>query len=94
VASQVNPLLFRDFLSRNNRAMENKPKTRLPPTTVRLPADLHKEVKETAAKAGHSMNDEIILRLQAYAESLALSDIAQQNTELQRMVQRLIDRLC
>lgn len=40
------------------------------------------------------MNDEIIFRLQAHSESLTLSDIARQNAELQRMVQRLVDRLC
>lgn len=73
--------------------MEKIGKTKKPTTTVRLPPALHTEIKEAAAVAGHSMNDEIILRLQAHSQSLALSDIAQQNTELQRMVQRLIDRL-
>jgi hypothetical protein len=94
VASLLKPLPFAGFLTRNNRAMEKKDKNKKPPTTtVRLPPDLHTEVKEAAAKAGRSMNDEIIIRLQAHSQALALGDIAQQNIELQRMVQRLIDRL-
>jgi len=92
VASKVKPLLSADFLSRNNRAMEKQGKTRAGTTTVRLPPDLHAEIKEAAARAGHSMNDEIILRLRAYAPSIALSDIAKQNAELKRMLQLLIDR--
>lgn len=95
VASLLKPLSFAGFLTRNNRAMEKKDKTQKPPTTtVRLPVELHAEVKGAAAKAGHSMNDEIILRLQAHSQALVLGDISQQNVELQRMVQRLIDRLC
>jgi hypothetical protein len=95
VASLLKPLPFAGFLTRNNRAMEKKEKTKKPPTTtVRLPPDLHAEVKQAAAQAAHSMNDEIILRLQAHSQALALGDIAQQNVELQRMLQRLIDRLC
>jgi predicted HicB family RNase H-like nuclease len=94
VALKVKPLSFDDFLTRNNRAMEKQGKTKPGTTTVRLPPALHAAIKEAAAKAGHSMNDEIILRLDSYARAMELGDIAQQNMELQRMVQRLIDRLC
>lgn len=62
--------------------------------TLRLPPDLDNEITEAAAAAGRSANEEIIHRLQAYAESVALSDIAKQNVELKRMVQQLIDRQC
>lgn len=90
----MKPLSFENFLSRNNRAMEKQGKTKPGTTTVRLPPALHAAIKEAAAKAGHSMNDEIILRLEAHTHALELGDISQQNLELQRMVQRLIDRLC
>jgi hypothetical protein len=78
---------------RNNRAMEKKPKTRYPATTVRLPGPLHEEVKEAAAINDHSMNDEIILRLRLHPVSARLDKIEQETSELKRMVQRLIDRL-
>lgn len=77
---------------RNNCAMEKKPKPKNPPTTVRLPAPLHEEVKSAAQKEGHSMNDEIILRLRLYPIEKRLDRIEQDNVELRRMVQRLIDR--
>jgi HAMP domain-containing protein len=38
------------------------------------------------------MNDEIIQRLQLYPIATRLDEIEQQNAELKRMVQRLIDR--
>jgi flagellar biosynthesis/type III secretory pathway ATPase len=93
VASKVMALLFEDFLTRNNRAMEKKRKIGVPPTTVRLPPALHAEVKELAARAGHSMNKEIIQLLETRIQSLKLSDISQQNSELKQMVQRVLDRL-
>lgn len=40
------------------------------------------------------MNDEIILRLEAHTQSLAMNDITQQNAETHRMLQILIDRQC
>lgn len=77
----------------NNRAMEKKPKTtKKPTTTVRLPPPLHNEVKEAAELAEHSMNDEIILRLRLYPLDKRLDRIEQENAELKRMVQQLIDR--
>lgn len=94
MALKMKPLSFADFLTRNNRAMEKEGKTKKGTTTVRLPPALHEEIKEAAAKAGHSMNNEIILRLESHARALALRDIARQNVKLQRMVQRLIDTLC
>jgi HAMP domain-containing protein len=81
------------FLTRNNRAMEKKTyKPKNPATTVRLPADLHSEIKESAAKEDRSMNDEIILRLRLYPIAAQLDEIEQQNAELKRMVQQLINR--
>lgn len=77
---------------RNNRAMEKKPKTRYPATTVRLPGPLHEELKEAAAVNAHSMNDEIIMRLRLYPIDKRLDQLEQDNADLRRMVQQLIDR--
>lgn len=79
---------------RNNCAMEKKPKPKNPSTTVRLPPPLHREVKQAAELADHSMNDEIILRLRLQPMSSKLDDIERETAELKRMLQQLIDRLC
>lgn len=76
---------------RNNRAME-KPKSKYLKTTIRLPGPVQEEIREAAAIADHSMNDEIILRLRLYPIATRLDEIEQQNAELKRMVQQLIDR--
>lgn len=89
----MKPLAFDVFLSRNNRAMEKLPKIKPPTTTVRLPPPLHAEIKEAAAKAGHSMNDEIIMRLESHTQAIAFSELSEQNAALQRMIQQLIDGL-
>lgn len=68
------------------------PKPKNPPTTVRLPGPLHQEVKDAAAKSLHSMNDEIILRCRLYPIEARLAELEQQNIELKRMLQQLIDR--
>ena len=73
--------------------MEKKRKTP-PGTTVRLPEPLYEEVKEAAARSGHYMNDEIILRLRLYPIAKRLDEIERQNCELKRMVQQLIYRSC
>lgn len=72
--------------------MENKPKPKYLVTTVRLPAPLHEEVKTAAALSDHSMNDEIILRLRQQPIESRLEKLEQQNAELRRMLQQLIDR--
>lgn len=63
-------------------------------TTVRLPPELHAEIKDAAARAGHSMNVEIIARLLAAPSDITLRDIARQNARMHEMIQRLIDTLC
>lgn len=72
--------------------MEKKPKPKNPATTVRLPGPLHDDVKASAAKNAHSMNDEIILRLRMQPVEARLSALEQQNAEMRRMLQQLIDR--
>lgn len=78
---------------RNNRAMEKKkPTPKKPTTTVRLPPPLHEDVKEGALRNAHSMNDEIILRLRLQPIESRLAELEQQNAEMKRMLQHLIDR--
>lgn len=72
-----------------------KPEKKIPSTTtIRLPPALHAELKDSAARNGHSMNLEIINRLTAALPGLTLSDISRQNVKTQKMIQRLIDTLC
>lgn len=77
---------------RNNRAMEKKPKPRNTATTVRLPGPLLDEVRHAALMNDHSMNDEIIQRLRLQPIDERLDRIEQEQAELKRMVQQLIDR--
>lgn len=62
-------------------------------TTIRLPAALHSEIKESAQIAGHAMNVEIISRLTAHPKGTTLADIARQNIKTQEMIQQIIDAL-
>lgn len=62
-------------------------------TTIRLPAELHSEIKETAKAAGHAMNIEIIARLTSYPKGTTLNDIAKQNSKTHEMVQQIIDAI-
>jgi hypothetical protein len=57
-----------------------------------LPKLLHEEVKAEAARNGHSMNDEIILRLRLQPIAARLNELEQQNADIRRMLQVLIDR--
>jgi hypothetical protein len=59
-----------------------------------LPPELHDEIKQAAAEAGHSMNIEITNRLIDQANNTTLRDITRQNMRTQEMIQRLIDTLC
>lgn len=71
--------------------MEKSNKTQRTQKTLRLPADLQSEIEDAAALAGRSANEEIIHRLRAYAQAVRLEDIAKENGEIKRMLQRLID---
>lgn len=71
--------------------MEKSNKTQRTQRTLRLPADLQSEIEDAAALAGRSANEEIIHRLRAYAQAVRLEDIAKENGEIKRMLQRLID---
>jgi hypothetical protein len=62
-------------------------------TTIRLPRELHHEIKEAARVAGHPMNDEMIARLWASPRGTSLADLARQNEKTQQMVQMIIDAI-
>lgn len=62
-------------------------------TTIRLPTELHAELKEAARLAGHPMIEEIIARLWSTPKGTSLADIARQNIKTQEMVQQIIDAI-
>jgi hypothetical protein len=86
---------------------EQPPKKPPIKTAMRLPADLHADLKEAAAREEHSMNDEIIHRLTAIYGGASLATILaetkhlrEENRQLkvevkktQQMVQSIIDAL-
>lgn len=76
-------------------------------TAMRLPAELHAELQDAAAREDHSMNDEIIARLSAGAGGASMASLMTQvrrltaeNQEIkaelkktQEMIQVIIDAL-
>jgi predicted transcriptional regulator len=60
-------------------------------TALRLPRELHAEIKDAAEYHGRSMNAEIISRLES--AGVTLSEIAQQNIKTQGMIQQIIDAI-
>lgn len=72
--------------------MKKLPISKASTTTVRLPPELHAEIREAADRAGHSMNTEIVARLSA-PSGQSLKDIARQNEKTQQMIQTIIDAI-
>jgi hypothetical protein len=76
-------------------------------TAMRLPADLHADLKDAATREGHSMNVEMVSRLTAMLGGASLHAILAQNRQIleenrelraeikktQEMVQSIIDAL-
>jgi hypothetical protein len=91
---KLKPVQYERYHTRHHRAMKMLEKIGYSTTTVRLPVGLHAEIKEAAARNGHSMNVEIIARLTSAPPGLTLSDISRQNVRTQEMLQRVIDTLC
>ena len=60
-------------------------------TALRLPRELHAEIKDAAEYHGRSMNAEIIARLAT--AGVTLSDIARQNATTQAMIQQILDAI-
>lgn len=78
--------------SRKNGAMKKLSEKLPSTTTVRLPVELHAEIKKAAKAAGHSMNVEIVKRLSEPPEN-SLAAIAKQNVKTHDMIQQIIDAI-
>lgn len=58
-------------------------------TSLRLPIDLHLDIRDAAARNGCSMNAEIIARLQASPADAVMVELA----ELKRMMRLVLDQI-
>lgn len=63
-----------------------------PTTTVRLPPELHAQVKESAAKNGHSMNAEIIHILASFVGK-PLQTVVEQNEKTHELLNKILNKL-
>jgi hypothetical protein len=70
------------------RMKETPPKKPAIKTAMRIPAELHAGLQDAAARAGHSMNTEIIARLTAAAEGASIAAVMEQNRQLMAEVKR------
>lgn len=62
-------------------------------TAMRIPADLHADLQDSAARADHSMNAEIIARLTAAAGGITLASVVEQNREIMAELKRTQDMI-
>ncbi len=62
-------------------------------TALRLPPGLHRQVKEAARQAGHTMNAEIIARLAAAEEHASFKLLVKQNAELKNLMREMLDAI-
>jgi predicted HicB family RNase H-like nuclease len=58
-------------------------------TAVRLPPDLHDDLRDAATRSGHSLNAEILARLR----TSPLEEIKRQNVELKAMLREVLDKM-
>lgn len=56
-------------------------------TAVRMPPDLHAELKETAELNGRAMNAEILARL----EQNTMDALMRENAEIKKMLREILD---
>lgn len=82
--------------ARQNRAMA-KPPIQKPSqeayvqSAVRLPPDLHAELKDSAERNGRSMNAEIIARLQAIPIDDQLNKLARDQAEIKTLAREILE---
>ena len=62
-------------------------------TGVRIPRELHAEIKSVVERDGTSMNAEIISRLKMSHFEARLGEITAQNTELKEMLRKVLDKI-
>lgn len=60
-------------------------------TSLRLPPELHAELSAAAEYHGHSLNAEILTRLQATPLLELVQTLVRDNTELKTMLRELLD---
>lgn len=60
---------------------------------MRLPPELHRQVKAAAKAAGHTMNAEILARVAAAEEQASFRLLVRQNEELRRLMLELMERI-
>jgi hypothetical protein len=83
-----------DCKSRNNRAMKKlvSPQDEYVKTAIRLPPELHAEVKRAAKAAGRPMNAELIARVASSQQVDLLKELLKQNAEMKAMIRELLDK--
>ena len=79
------------ILPRKNRAMKI-PTEQIDRFTFRLPASLLEELRAVAAVHGHSVNAEILARVEAAPIHDQLAAQARDIAELKRMVKELLEK--
>lgn len=62
-------------------------------TALRLPPELHRQVKAAAKAAGHTMNAEILARVAAAEDRASFRLLVKQNDELRRMMREMLERI-
>lgn len=81
--------------SRENRAMQKPPAQKRQQdnylkTALRLPPELKADLAEAAARAGHSVNAEILARCQATPLYEQLKALSAENAELKIMLREIL----
>lgn len=73
---------YADACVRIARMSDHSPKKPAIKTAMRIPANLHQDLQDAAAREGHSMNAEIISRLTAAAGGASLAAVFEQNKKI------------
>lgn len=73
---------FAAACARIARMSDHSPKKPAIKTAMRIPADLHADLQDAAAREGHSMNVEIVNRLTAAAGGASLTAVFEQNKKI------------
>ena len=91
----VKAFLHNGFLLTDHLGMQKPPKftgsqDEYVKTALRLPAALHTELKDAAERNGHSMNAEILARLQEAPALARLDRIGKDQREIKAMVREML----
>lgn len=72
---------------------EKPPKKPSVKTAMRIPADLHQDLQDSAARADQSMNAEIVARLTAAAGGASLAMLVEQNKQIMDELKKTQDMI-